>query len=381
MADELETGAAAGTGAADETTQTVSDPPAFDRAGLETKVNEGLAALFGDEAADEDASTTVEEATDAEIAETPAEETPTDEAIEEASTDEDAEAAAKKEEKPGEKTPVAPKSNAPTLPAAHRRSLKAYGWEDAEIDDNLTSLGEKFLTTAARLHKNRNDEVAAWAEAGRTARQQSSATSQQNDAAQQQQQLRTTQTPPTALAKVDAAKLKEHYGEDALIDSIVGPINAVVEQINAILPAVQQTQQRSQQAEIEMLSRQVDAFFGGKELEPYAEVYGKPGKGELSPTQIATRNKVLETADALMVGAKFQGRTLTLDEAMQLAHDSVSSGFKVQTARTQIKNDLKARQASITLRPAAKAAASKVGGGTRTDLEKKVASGLKAVFG
>jgi hypothetical protein len=48
------------------------------------------------------------------------------------------------------------------------------------------------------------------------------------------------------LKPVDAAALKKQYGADELIDAIVGPVNATIEQINKMLPAVQQTQARSQ---------------------------------------------------------------------------------------------------------------------------------------
>ncbi|KKL89127.1 hypothetical protein LCGC14_1917790, partial [marine sediment metagenome] len=58
---------------------------------------------------------------------------------------------------------------APILPSSHRRSLAAYGWSDEEIDQNLEVLGEKFIDVASKLHANRNEEVSAWAQAGRRA--------------------------------------------------------------------------------------------------------------------------------------------------------------------------------------------------------------------
>jgi hypothetical protein len=216
------------------------DPPTFDRAAVESKVSDRLAAAFG---GDEDGGTTDD------VIETPAEELP---AAEETTTEEQQTTAetteTTEEQQAGEEQPATETqtedagaaakttNTAPTLPAAYRRSLKAYEWTDEEIDANLKTLGTKFIETAGRIHKNRNVEIADWAERGRQSRTQS-AQQQQTQAPQQQQS-----TEATGLKPVDAAALKKQYGADELIDAIVGPVNATIEQINKMLPAVQQTQ-------------------------------------------------------------------------------------------------------------------------------------------
>lgn len=266
----------------------------------------------------------------------------------------------------------APKpAGAPTLPDAYRRSLKAYEWTDAEIDEAAKQPG--FLTTAAKLHQSRNKEIAAWAEVGRQQRKATPSTPNKDA-------VPNFADAPVQLKPVDAAKLKKQYGEEALIDEIVGPINQVVERINQILPAVQQTQQRSQQAQIEMLTRQVDGFFSGKELAPYKDTYGADS-ASLNDTQLQARQKVLEMADALVVGARQQYRTLSFDEAMQMAHDSVSSGTKKQAARTEITTQLKARSKALTLKPSARTGTRPTGpAASRSDLEKNVKAKLAAMF-
>lgn len=256
-----------------------------------------------------------------------------------------------------------------TLPAAHVRSLKAYGWSDEEIKQNLSVLGDKFLTTAARIHKNRNDEVTSWADAGRKARQE-----QQNPP----QKTRIEEVTPT-LQKIDGDRLKKQYGEHELIDSLVKPYNQLLEEFQRIAPIVQQSQQRTQQAELETFGRQIEAFFGSKELEPLRDVYGTASN--MTEAQIAARNKVLETADALRVGARVQGRELSPDAAMQLAIDSVSSGTKTQVARNQIREGLRTRGAAITLKPSGKGARpANAKPQNRGALEKKVGTALSALF-
>lgn len=132
---------------------------------------------------------------------------------------------------------------------------------------------------------------------------------------------------------------------------------------------------------MESLSRQVEAFFGGKEMADFKEVYGG-GNDQPAETQIEARNKVLEMADALMYGAKAQGRNLSLNKALELAHDSVSGGFKEQAIRSKIKGSLQARAKGIILRPTSKSqtAANRGKVKTRGDLEKRVGASLAALF-
>ncbi len=351
-----------------------SSSPTPDRAALESSVKGKLAAIFGGTpaAADEaDGEVADENATD-ENQEQPGEEKPGD-----ASQEEDEEAAAI-EPKPVVKPAVKP--NAPTLPAAIVRTLKAYEWTDAEIADAAKQ--PNFLATATKLHATRTAEIAKWSEIGR----------QQNAQRAAQSAAKPTADPLAALQAlplVDATKMKRSTFIAAasgykMIDAIVGPVNATVAAINAIMPIIQQTQQRSQQAELETLNRQVEGFFGGKELEPYTEVYGN-AKSVPTPEQIASRNKVLETADALMVGARLQGRELTLGEALTLAHDSVSGSFKAKAARQVLTGQLKTREKALSLRPTSRSPQTPAGSNadgvkTRPQLEAATRQRLASVF-
>src|SRR6266850_2502584 len=96
-------------------------PKEVDRATIEKNVSAKLASVFGDE--DDNAIAA------------PAEEKETTEAKPEK---QETEAAA-----PAESDLSDDALPAPTLPAAYRRSLKAYEWTDEEIDANLQALGGK----------------------------------------------------------------------------------------------------------------------------------------------------------------------------------------------------------------------------------------------
>jgi len=298
--------------------------------------------------------------------ETPAETEPVTEPAAEP-TDE---AAPATEELEAETQPTAEAApvKAQPFPAAYRRSLKAYDWTDEEINEAAKQPG--FLTTAAKIHQNRNKEVSGWAEAGRKAQAQQSTPAKQESA-----------PANTGLKPIDAAKLKAQYGDEALIDALVGPVNQAIEQMNQMLPIVQQTQQRAQMAHGETLVRQIDGFFSGKGMESYKETYGTD-TATLTEDQLAGRNKVLEFADALTAGAQMQGRTLHLNDAMQLAFDAVSGGTKTQAARKELTQTLKTRAKGVTLKPGSRGTnlnASPAKG--RSDLEKRVKSSLASVMG
>ena len=263
----------------------------------------------------------------------------------------------------------APAAKAPTFPAAYRRTLKALEWSDEEIED--AAKRPELLPSISKLHTSRNKEVAEWATAGRRAKEQQA---QQQPAAQPQK-------GPILLKPVDLAALKAKYGDEGLIDELAGPVNAAIEQMNAMMPQVHQVQQRAAMSQLEVLSRQIDGFFGDKELVPFQKLYGANGK--LTPQHEAARQKVVEYADFLVGGAAQNGRALSLSEALQMAHDAVSGETKTQAAREELKGKMVQRQKGISLKPGSRGTNLKAPtkASTRQSLEKRVSGSLKAAFG
>lgn len=330
-------------------TPAVFEPTDTSREAIESRVSDRLAALR-DEPADED------------IEEKPADAgTVTDESAE------------NKTEEQNEQIEAVADPSAPTLPAAVRRSLKAYEWTDEEIDQNLKVMGPSFIATAQKLHNTRNQETAKWAEIGRSQRQQT----QQTAAEQPKDEER-----GKPIAKLDAAALKEHYGDDALIDKILGPVNAAIDRINnEIMPTVQHTQQAAQQAEQRALFNHIEGFFGSKDMKGYTDLYGKVEDPTFSKEHLNARNKVLELADALISGAAKQGRNLNLNEALTLSHDMVSGGHKEKAAKQQLQASLQKRERGISLKPGSKIQQPSANGKKdRSEIEKTVGKRLAAVF-
>jgi len=340
---------------------------ASDRSALEAKTAERMAAAFGEKSAD--AETPDEENTGTDVTDK------SDEASEDVEEKSEAQEEPTKEEVEEEATEEAaaePKAgDAPTLPDSYRRSLKSYGWDDKQIDKNLKLLGADFIGIAAKVHSNRNEEVGRWADAGRAAREQRTTATE-------------AKTELQPLKALDVAKLEEHYGKDKMVEEIAGPVNAMIKQINAILPLVTASQQNAQQAEVEKLSQVIEGFFGDKKLDSYREIYGDSnGLNTLKEKHFEARHKVLEMADALVAGARVQGRKLSFGEAMQLAHDSVSGEFKEQTIRKTIKTTMQKRQKGISLQPSGRGKASipaATGDKSRDQLVKDTTARLRNVF-
>lgn len=297
-------------------------------------------------------------------ASTDEDEQPKDEAEDEPEDDKGTEAVETDEEKPVE----------PTLPESYRRSLVAYGnWTDEEIDAHFEANPKMFLEMAGKIHHNRNAETAGYADAGRRVR---AATVQPNAGS-----VVPDEKLPGQMKPVDAAALIEKHGQEDLVNDLLSPVNDVIQQINTILPQLEEGRQEAQRSRNEVLGKQIETFFTAKEMKPYVKVYGDVTKTALTEDQNQNRNKVLEQADAIVIGAKLQGRQLTVDEALLMAHDSVAGEFKEQVIRADLKKKTKKRAKGTTVKPSHRGKSPASGKPTtRKQLEDKVAVGLNSIF-
>jgi hypothetical protein len=113
-------------------------------------------------------------------------------------------------------------------------------------------------------------------------------------------------------------------------------------------------------------------------MKPWYEKYGTTSR-TLTPEQFERRKKVLETADALVLGYYSQGRRITAEEAIRQAFDAVSGEDKAEVAREEIKEKVKERAAAVTLKPSAKSAPAKAPD-AQNSLEERVGKKLKLAF-
>ena len=295
---------------------------------------------------------------------------------EEAAVEETVEAPAEKAEE------TADQSDAPTLPDNVRRSLIATGWDEEEIDNNLSVLGEDFIPIAERVHGKRMDESREWAARGRMVKE----TEPTEEA--------TTEVAST-LAPLDVEDLKAQYGHDPdmsnLIDKMSAKMNTSIEAINQILPIIAEQRVHQHEATDAATKREVDAFFRDGDLASYEGLYGKGQMGDLeySGDHFNNRMAVLQQADALQVGAAAQQRTVSMTEALGMAHEIVSGDFQMEALRAEMKAKVQQRAKSVTLKPDSSggpATATPVAGEerpekSRVQMEADALIALKKVFG
>jgi hypothetical protein len=248
-----------------------------------------------------------------------------------------------------EAAPAVPAADT-TLPAAYHRTAKARGWTDQEISDFHKANPDLAIKTFERMHESRTKEINEWAELGR-----------KNRGVQPGSSTAPSSVPPppatpaatTALKPINVAEMVEKYGNQELIEALAGPLNQAIEALTPIIAETNRNQATAKQTAQEGLNKTIQGFFGSAEMKPFAAIYGPASFAAKTPEQAAKFEKVLETADALISGAAFQGRTLDVSEALVLAHDSVASGVKETVIRDAIRKDVTKRGKGITLRPTA----------------------------
>jgi hypothetical protein len=271
----------------------------------------------------------------------------------------------------------APKTG-PTLPSAVIRSLKAYDWDDASIASAMKADPANFTVAAQKIHGNRVAEQQRWADLGRAAKA-NQPKGETNLTASEAAAAKHIDAKTGLFRPLDVDALVEKHGNEDMVRSITEPVNEVIRQINALLPDLATGVSTIRQSRHETLARQVDQFFEQKELEPFQKVYGKDSAA-MDTEQTQARNKVLEMADALMAGAAQQGRKLTVTDAMTMAHDHVSSGFKQETTRREIKASVTVRNKGLTLKPSTNGTKSTGAPKSGAELESRTRQRLAAVF-
>jgi hypothetical protein len=307
--------------------------------------------------------------------ETPAEEKPVEEApapVEETPAEEKV-----VEEKPVEEAVAA---KASTLPAAYVRTAKARGWEDQEIADFAKANPALAMKTFERMHVSRTQEINEWAELGRKVRQ-NPVPSQQTPVSPVPASGASPAPVATALQPIDIPAMVAKFGNQELIEALAGPMNATIAMLGPIVRDAISSQKQVQETQKETLGKTIQGFFTGADMAPYKETYG--GKAHtLTKEQIESRHAVLETADALIAGARFQGRNLSVEDALTMAHDSVSSASKETVIRDSLRKSIVKRGAAITLKPTA--IGRRAAGGPpkdRAELLGRTATRLSEVFG
>ena len=199
---------------------------------------------------------------------------------------------------------------------------------------------------------------------------------------------------------IDLAPLEAEYKDDP----ILGVIKAQNEQNKQLFDTVQElkaagsartadqpsgTSQAESLAiarETAALQQQIDGFFLSDEIKAYEDFYGKLEKDAtdwkgLTPGQQMNRWTVCDMMDQMMYGAKVQGREMKIDEAMKLAHLSVTEPIREKIIRKELMDKVTKRSKSLSLKPSASAKAESTKPETKEQLEDVTKQRLSKIFG
>lgn len=289
-------------------------------------------------------------------------ETPPDESVEDAVDDDD-------------------DDSAPILPASLRRTAKRLGWSDGEIDDFAKGSYEGALKTFGKMHESTNAMTSEWADLGRRKKTADEAVVDSPPAVS----APAVQSDGSGVTSLDENALLEEYGEEhaGLIRKIVGPVNQMIEQLKPMAEQVQASQAFIASAEEEAMGRELQKFFTAEDMKPFHGHYGTD-LDAVTSEQLSHRNEVLELADAIIVGAKIQGRSLSPNEAMIRAHDSVTAKMQEETIRDNLKKKAKDRRQGISLTPSHQGRTAGPATGpakNEAELEARTQEAMRKVFG
>lgn len=256
------------------------------------------------------------------------------------------------------------------VPDAQRRSMKAMGWADADIDSLAETNPDLAMRTAERIHGSRVTQLNEFARLGRIA-------AAAEDGAED--------GGPDGRTPSEAAEalIEEHGEENAeLITKLAAPLQVLYAKVQALLPAVERGSERAAAAENAALQTQIGAFFESEPLKPFVAFYGDAAKGR-TVVELERFEGVLLQADAIIAGAISQDRDVSVEDALLAAHFGISADYQAEAAVEGVRTKVKKRAKSTTLRPTNRGKKKAAGRGratTEAEAVRNVRAGLEAAF-
>lgn len=254
------------------------------------------------------------------------------------------------------------KSEDEGLPNIYVQAAKRSNWTDEEINKFYEQSPELAVKTFAKLHESTNKLTNEFAAIGKAKR---------DKPAEVVKPVVEVEKPQ--VKSLDVSKIRTELGDD---------IADALEQQQSELAELKKRPEAAAEvsvptgpsvAEQEAVGQQIDQFFSGPDMASYNEFYGAVEKGSrdwntLTGNQVNRRWQVTQMADDIMAGAKVQGRVMNSQEAMELAHLSISEPVRSKAIRDDIKAKSTKRSKSLTLKPTGSKPAPKTGIKTEAEL-------------
>lgn len=261
------------------------------------------------------------------------------------------------------------------LPSGHRRAALARGYTNEEIDYFLESDPKEAVARLEKVYNEWQETSVRYSDAGRKLRAaQQYATERGEDKEVKVASKAATDEP---LIPIDAKALVEKYGQEDLINEIVGPLNKSIAHSNAVAERLAKSEEFLRSTQENALGDAIQEFFTSKDMEPFKKTFGTVGN--LTEKQVASRTELLGQADILSAGALDHGSEISIREALERAHMIVSHTSIDETIRQKIHAGMKKR--TKTVRSSHKKTAPGSEEKTMDSLEKQVAAKQRALQG
>lgn len=283
-------------------------------AGVEAEVEAKMAVLRGESEEKDDTSSVTDENVDSDVPTDSKDSTDTD-----ADTNADADA-----------------SDLPLLPSGYRRAALARGWTAEEIDFYLKDKPDEAVGELKRVYTDWQADSSRYSERGRRLYEADQNVSKADE----------KQETSEALSSFDAKALIEAHGNEDLINALVGPLNATIEQVNAVAKTLSHSEEFLRSTEEDALATATQEFLTSKEMEPYRDTFGVEVK-DLTDAQLESRMELFKQADIIATGAKDHGMDITVQDALLRAHTLVSQGTRDEAIRQSIRDSMTKRTKTI----------------------------------
>lgn len=283
------------------------------------------------------------------------------------------------------------------IPEAYLRAAEEHQWKREDIVKMFKSNGseatDRFLKN---LYAKSNQQSSWFADAGRRMKQLEE---QYNGGGQSN--VHAPQGAPTPLPGISpedlAAYETEHGANDPLIrgykqqSEMIGNLNGQLSDVNKRLSSHDADMLQLESDRKTNEARHTADFFRTDSVKQYDMLYGTLPEGTMSfeglpIAQKMNRDKVMELAGNIMLGAEFHGKDVTLDSALDMAHRVVSEPMAAVVARESLIKSVNRRSKARIVRPSDSI---RTGNSTRStgkpktheELVAKTARALAKVFG
>jgi hypothetical protein len=223
-----------------------------------------------------------------------------------------------------------------TLPDNFYRAAIHQGWTPEEVKEFFEATPELAVKSFGKMYESTNKLSSEFARIGRL----------KLEGGKPEAKTATEESEEKAKV-IDTAALIEQYGEDSAVVKAFTALSGRLEAAEAAVPVAPAKVEANPEAEA--VAKQ---FFSNPALKPYAEFYGEGNDADkLTHGQMKHRWEMFEQADCIILGAEAQGLSMSIDEAMEKAHMSVTDGMREQAIRTELKAKIVKRSKGLSLKP------------------------------